>query len=878
MAEEILIPVNVDTKGAEKGFDKLEKSTEKSIDRLIGGFKTLAAVAVAAFAGRELLQGMNSAIRAAAEQEQAFQNLSIALKNTGNFSKEAVEGFGKLASELQKTSVFADDVILNQIALAQQFGVTNQQAEKLIRAAVDLSAATGQDLNTSVEQLGKTMSGSIGLLGRSNKELQGLSKAALQSGAAIDILGKKFAGAAAGQIKTFNGATTQLGHTFGDMLEEIGNVIVKNPVIIGAISALTKVIESLTAIIVENQRPITDFVSTLVIMGIKTIPYVIDGIKFLGNAFLFLREIALQFGLVFASVLSGLLEIKAVRAVFKFFFDYFKEQILISISLLSGLLGALAKIPGAGKFLDPIVEKLDGLGGAIAGVAADDALGKVTSGIDKLGVSMAKSLNESDDLFDSFNKNAEKAKSFTEGLIDSVKNFSTESSSAFAGSKGPLQISDELKDKPKDKEEKSPKKVAEEAGISIFEAISKGGQFLADTLSGKFLTEIQSSVELLGGFPKQFSKALTALPETIDKLTQSIPKVLDKLLSKAPALFSRIANFLPLFVTTIIDAFGKIADIIAANAPKLAGAILDGIIALVEAAPMIIDKLAKGLPKLFRVVLQKIPALIGAISRAIPALVRTFAEVLPELIVVLIEEMPNIVQALIEGIITAAPAIVFALVDALILKGGIFKIIVALIKAIPQLIIAIVSGLANGLKGILPGIFGNLGKAFTSGIKFPQLSLPKLGLSENLKDILTGKKFGEAIKKKFDEIIQKIKDALSFKVGGKKNGVGGTIGKVFGGSDGRAFATGGTIPTGFPNDTFPARLTSGEMVVPKDDVSRLSDFLDNQSNGGHGIDVRALAAALAEVINARPMQVSVEIGEQQLATAVFNAKRRGFRI
>jgi hypothetical protein len=28
-------------------------------------------------------------------------------------------------------------------------------------------------------------------------------------------------------------------------------------------------------------------------------------------------------------------------------------------------------------------------------------------------------------------------------------------------------------------------------------------------------------------------------------------------------------------------------------------------------------------------------------------------------------------------------------------------------------------------------------------------------------------------------------------------------------------ATGGIVPSGFPNDTYPALLTSGEMVIPK---------------------------------------------------------------
>ena len=37
---------------------------------------------------------------------------------------------------------------------------------------------------------------------------------------------------------------------------------------------------------------------------------------------------------------------------------------------------------------------------------------------------------------------------------------------------------------------------------------------------------------------------------------------------------------------------------------------------------------------------------------------------------------------------------------------------------------------------------------------------------------------------------------------------------------GVGMASGGTVPPGYPNDTFPARLTSGEEVIPARGISR----------------------------------------------------------
>lgn len=43
-------------------------------------------------------------------------------------------------------------------------------------------------------------------------------------------------------------------------------------------------------------------------------------------------------------------------------------------------------------------------------------------------------------------------------------------------------------------------------------------------------------------------------------------------------------------------------------------------------------------------------------------------------------------------------------------------------------------------------------------------------------------------------------------------------------------AEGGIIPSGYPNDTYPALLTSGEMVVPQDRVKEITEVLDTASN------------------------------------------------
>jgi len=95
--------------------------------------------------------------------------------------------------------------------------------------------------------------------------------------------------------------------------------------------------------------------------------------------------------------------------------------------------------------------------------------------------------------------------------------------------------------------------------------------------------------------------------------------------------------------------------------------------------------------------------------------------------------------------------------------------------------------------------------------------------------IMQGKKFGDVLKNLLRQLAsQALQKFLTIALTG---GAGGVLGKIGGGIFGKGgglfgkiggalfggakMATGGIVPAGFPNDTYPALLTSGEMVVPK---------------------------------------------------------------
>lgn len=192
-------------------------------------------------------------VAAAQEQENAINRLSQALRASGDFSQEAVDDFSAFASELQRTSVFGDEVVISQLALAKSFGASNSEAKALVQAAANLSATFGGDLEGNVEKLGKTLNGSIGKLGQFIPELKTLTKEQLAAGAATDLINQKFGGAAAAQLDTYSGKVTALTNALSDMQEEIGTNVTESGFVADAVGVLTTLFQDFTKALADSR-------------------------------------------------------------------------------------------------------------------------------------------------------------------------------------------------------------------------------------------------------------------------------------------------------------------------------------------------------------------------------------------------------------------------------------------------------------------------------------------------------------------------------------------------------------------------------------------------------------------------------------------------
>lgn len=281
--DKVRIEIELDDGSVKKGFATIKKEGEnagedagKKIGKGVSkglksgaklgfaGLKT-AAIGAAAVAGAAVA-GVFAAgkfVDAAKVQEDAVNALNSALFASGTFTQAASADFQEFASSLQQTSKFGDEAILQNAALIQSLGGLSQQGLKdATSAALDLSAALRIDLKTASNLVGRAATGDVALFKRYGVTIaKGATDAETFANALAELNGK-FGGAAAREIVTFSGATTQLSNTFGDLFEELGFIITRSPEVITVVKLLEQGFKVIGTAVKENAGEIRSFIGS----------------------------------------------------------------------------------------------------------------------------------------------------------------------------------------------------------------------------------------------------------------------------------------------------------------------------------------------------------------------------------------------------------------------------------------------------------------------------------------------------------------------------------------------------------------------------------------------------------------------------------------
>jgi len=786
MAEnEVTIQINLDAKDAQAAIElfgkesaKVLKNTEDQSSSFFDSFKGNALKLSGAFiAVTGGFSAISKGITEAVEDAKLTRQIESSLLSVGDASDVAVQGVLDFADAIKDSTGISDDLVKQTFITAQAFGVSTDKAKELTAAAIDLAAATGQDVETAVRLLGGTLDGSVGKLGNYGQEFRNLTKEQLEAGAAIDLVNSKFGGAAARELDTFQGGVSQLTNSWNDLLKALGKIVTESDFVLVAINGLAKSIKIITGFIEDfnEESDGTQNVGAGILGTSAAYAQAAENAKFLRQEAQLFNEINIG------------------------------DQ---SRQISSGFAGIVEQAQGATKATSNFLERLN----SIPQSEAPKAIGLTGKALE-----------------DAKKKAEETAKAFAAFQASITQERGT------AQEKIVQKATEDLK-KLADFEKKFGKENAAEIQRLKVE-ISKS--------TNEQLLKLEQEAS-----QKEYEEKFNAAKKLNDDLRE-----LEK---------QRLADFQAGFANPVQSTLGKLFSSEQISFEDAAGSIAGGLNQALQGqqgAKQLTTQLAGAAADAF------LPGIGGAVTQITSLLAQG-----PDEVKKVITEFVKYVPEFIVAIADAIPAVVEALIDALLFKGGLERIIGALLRAIPRVALALAETTINAITEGAGAIGTAIGTFFSDALD--SIFEPIQGLFEPLTDALITVR--DAVWQLYEPIFDLI-DALA--VGGSGGGRG-LIAETFD----RWFSKGGIVyaqngyfePRG--TDTVPAMLTPGELVVPRDMVGELGAFLMRQNSGTAGSDSAMLASILSTVQSPIVVRTEAKVNQQAFADIILQLNRQNARL
>lgn len=210
------IKILADAKNAQKGLN----DTATSVGKFQGGIKKAAAPAALALAG--IGAAALDMASAAAEDAQSQAILANSMRNATGASDAQIKATEDSISAMSAASGVADDQLRPAMATLVRATGDASKSQDALSAALDISAATGKDVESVSAALAKGYAGNTGALG---KLVPGIDKAVLATGDMDKImaeLARTTGGASKAAAETAAGKMQRLKVSMDETKESIG--------------------------------------------------------------------------------------------------------------------------------------------------------------------------------------------------------------------------------------------------------------------------------------------------------------------------------------------------------------------------------------------------------------------------------------------------------------------------------------------------------------------------------------------------------------------------------------------------------------------------------------------------------------------------------
>lgn len=199
---------------------KGSRKAESAFQSLTRSAKTmgLAVGAAAAAVGK----GLYEAVQAAAEDQKSFEQLAQSMRNVTKASDALIQSTDKQLGKMSMAAGIADDKLRPAFSNLLRATGSVTLSQKGLTAAMDLSVATGKDLDAVSLAVGKALNGQTTALFKMLPGLRGVVDEGSSAEEILAAINSQVGGAAQANTKTFAGSLERLKVIFGEMVETVG--------------------------------------------------------------------------------------------------------------------------------------------------------------------------------------------------------------------------------------------------------------------------------------------------------------------------------------------------------------------------------------------------------------------------------------------------------------------------------------------------------------------------------------------------------------------------------------------------------------------------------------------------------------------------------
>ena len=212
----------------------------KAAESAFGEFGKKGAIIGAAFAAvsTAVVAGLGLSVAAAADDQRSQELLEKQLYNTITASEKTTKATEDFVGQMELASGVADNQL--RIALGNLVRSTGDltTAQDLLGLSLDISTATGKDLETVSIALGKASNGQMTALQKLGIPLDEDIKKTKDFSKIQEVLDKQFGGASATAAETFGGQLDRLGTVWDNLTESIGYAVIENEYVKDALDLL----------------------------------------------------------------------------------------------------------------------------------------------------------------------------------------------------------------------------------------------------------------------------------------------------------------------------------------------------------------------------------------------------------------------------------------------------------------------------------------------------------------------------------------------------------------------------------------------------------------------------------------------------------------